>query len=161
MSLIFKPDGWNGVVNDSPEVMSLYLTNTGGTAFTATAGDAVAVFASSTAATGGATGEAYRLADSANADAEDGTCAIVVDTVSVPAGGTWVPCYISGRVTANVDSGASVAIGDDLIVGSTAGRLVEYGDATTYNIRVVGKCLSTPASNLATIYLNKHPRFAR
>ncbi len=150
MSLVIKPDGYTDTVNDSVQTMLLWVTTTSGSA-----GDWIAEYTSDTSNPGGVTGESYRTADADNADAVYGTCAVAA--VAWSAAG-YVPCYIRGFCTANVDSGAAVAIGDDLSIGATAGRAIEY-TGTNPDLRVIGRCLSTPSSNLATVEIFPHPRF--
>jgi hypothetical protein len=121
-----------------------------------TSGDWIAEYATDTTNPGARPGQSYRTADSDNADAVYGTVGVAQQTTSA-AGFCMV--RVRGYVaSANVTDGASVAIGDDLIIGSTAGRAIEWVDGNT-NVRIIGRCESTPSSNTAAVTLYPHPKF--
>jgi len=146
------PDGsGTNAVNQNRQVERLYCTAA------VTAGDWIAEYASDTTNPAGKTGESYRTADADNADAVWGTVGVAAETTTAAG---YATVYVRGRVTgANVDSGAAVAIGDDLSIGSTAGRAIEY-TGTNPNLRVIARCLSTPSSNTADVEIYPHPKFA-
>jgi hypothetical protein len=149
MSFMIKQDNYAGSGDYGYEAKMLWCTGA------VTAGDAISWFPSDTTNQASLAGFSFRSADSANADAAHGTCGIALETTTAAG---FAKVQIAGKYTAaNVTSGASVAIGDALQVGSTAGRLVEKtSDAT---LRAVAICLSTPSGNTADIVLLKHPMF--
>lgn len=152
----YAPDGralqGTNVVSEASQIIRLWCTAA------VTTGDWISEFTSDTTNPAGLAGESFRTAVSSNADALMGTCGVAAETTT---GAGFAMVQIRGRVSgANVTSSAAVAIGDDLVIGSSAGRAVEYADATTYNLRLIGRCLSTPSGNTADVELYVHPRFA-
>ena len=148
--MITKLDGFDGNVTDQYRPATLWLTEA------VTAGDWIASDASDTsnpgAYVGGISGS-FRLADSDEAEALYGTVGVAVATTTAAG---YAQVYVRGRVTANVTDGVSV--GADVIIGATPGRAVVYADGNT-NVRILGKVLVAPSSNLAMVEINPHPWF--
>lgn len=153
--MILKLDGFDGQDTESAVDCTLWITET------ATAGDWIAVHPGDTTNPGGSEGDSFRIADADEAPAKYNTVGVLVESVTVtaPLTGVLGKVRVRGRITANVDSGASVAIGDYLAIGTTAGRAVEY-TGTDPSLRVIATCESTPSNNQALVSLNVHPRFA-
>jgi len=160
----FCLDGTTNVASEAAQVVTLWVTSV---AVDLKVGDWIAEFATDTTNPAGATGDSYRNAISTNADALMGTVGVLVGsgpvgTVVRAANGAAgvLPVQIRGRAPiANVDSAAAVAIGDDLVIGTVTGRAIEWTDGP-YNVRILGRCASTPSSNGASVYLYEHPKFA-
>lgn len=146
--MITRLDGFNGQQTDAAVDMSFWCTDA------VIVGDWVAFYDSDTTNPGGYTGFSCRLGDDSNADAKFGTFGFAVEASSAASYGKF---RVRGRGSANVDSGASVAIGDDLTIGTTAGRAIEF-TGTDPQLRLIARCESTPSSNLATVELYVHPR---
>lgn len=150
----FAPAGTN-VATNAQQAVSLWCTAA------QTVGDWVAEFTSDTTNPAGQTGDSYRAADSDNADALYNTVGVAAETTTAAG---YCLVYVRGRVdVANVNSGGGApAIGDDLIIGATAGRAVAWADGNT-NVRLIGRTLSTPGAvvaNQAAVELYVHPKFA-
>jgi hypothetical protein len=155
MPFAVKRDGWAGSGTNYNSVAArtalLYVTNTSGSA-----GDFISIHPTDTANPSGLVGESYRIADADNVP--DAYNVVGVATAAWSAAG-MIQVQVSGYApVANVDSGASVAIGDNLSIGTTAGRAIEY-TGTNPEVRVIGSCQSMPSGNLAAVLLNPHPRF--
>jgi hypothetical protein len=150
MSNFIKTDGFEGQNTLGLQVVNLYITDTSGSV-----GDWVAIYAGDTTNPGAIDGESYRIADADNADAKYDTVGVLMQTVTAAG---FYPVAVKGRVQANVTSGASVASGDRLTIGSTAGRAIEI-TGTDPDLRIIGACRSTPSGNLAYVDIYPHPRF--
>lgn len=148
MADIVKIDNFNGNYTQSSSIQQLWLTEA------VTAGDAISIHWADTTNPGAVQGESYRIGDS-----DEETYDFVGIALATTSAAGYAAVQVRGVVTtANVDSGASVAIGDKLSLGSTAGRLIEY-TGTNPALRVVGVCLTTPSGNTASILLYGHPKF--
>jgi len=158
MSSVQRTDGWDGN-NAVGVVQYVQLWCVGTTAIAV--GDWVAVYATDTTNPGAIDGESFRLADSDNIGAATDTVGVATQALALNASG-FILVQVSGSyVGANVDSGASVANGDPLCIGSTGGRAIEQvlDASTTANRRTIGICRSTPSANTATVEILPHPRF--
>lgn len=148
----FCLDGTTNAATEAAGYATLWCTEA------ITQGDWIAEYATDTTNPTGKPGNSYRKADSDNADALYGTVGIATQTTTAAG-----PCQVQVRgrtpAYANVDSGASVIIGDDLIIGATAGRAIEWTSGNN-NVRLIGRCESTPSSNAASVTLYEHPKFA-
>lgn len=150
--MIYKLDGFDGNNTDEYQLVTLWVTEA------ATAGDWIASDASDTSNPGGYAGGpsgSFRIADADEAQSVYDTVGPIAFTTTAAG---YAQVYVRGRATANVDSGAAVAVGDFLSIGSTAGRAIEY-TGTNPALRQIGTCLTTPSSNLATVEINPHPMF--
>lgn len=157
MSAVIKSDNFDGTYSAAAMFVRLWCEATVAIA----SGDWVAVYATDTSNPGAVDGETYRVADNDNAGA--GCDVVGVATEALASGTGWVTVQVRGRrASVNVDSGASVANGDPLCIGATAGRAVEQiiDASTTANRRTIGICRSTPSGNTATVDILAHPKFA-
>lgn len=74
---------------------------------------------------------------------------VALETV---ASGAWVPVCIEGYcAVANVDSDATIAAADELMIGAVAGEAAETAATSLHS--GVGLCLGTPASNQAVVFV--------
>ncbi len=164
--MILKTDGWDiGPISGTAQydggkqTARLWFNTASGAV---AVGDFVAVFATDTGNPGAIDGETYHIADSDVIDAAYDTVGVALEAMAITQTG-FLQVQISGRyVGANVDSNASVANGDPLCIGGTAGRAIEQvlDASTTANRRTIAICRSTPSNNTADVDLIRHPHFA-
>lgn len=153
------PDGaGTNRANDARQVERLWSTTA------CTEGDWMAFFDNDTTNPSGATGKSIRAADNDDAESPNGTFGVACQTIT---GAGYVDVQVRGRVNtsdygggANVDHTSATAIGEDLMIGATAGRAIVYAASTAYARRIIGRCESTPGSNRAAVTIIPHPRFA-
>lgn len=148
----YKADGFalNGSTNSNLEAgqfVSLWCTEA------ITAGDWVAVYASDTTNPQGRAGDSFRKADNSNADALYDTVGVAVQTTTAAG-----QCSIQVRGYCAVANVASAADGQ-LAISTTAGRAEDYA-GTNPELRVIGSTQAAASGNVASVYLNVHPRFA-
>lgn len=148
----YKADGFalDGSTNSNLEAaqfVSLWCTAA------ITSGDWIAVYAGDTTNPQGRAGDSFRTADADNADALYDTVGVAVQTTTAAG-----YCLVQTRgycATANVASAADGVIA----ISSTAGRAENYA-GTNPELRPLGTTQAAASGNVASVYLNVHPRFA-